>query len=141
MTKARVFRTGSHFPAFSFEKHAETEAFGKLSKQMGYLVIGLPHYVIWHIYEPSSEDLKHIEWMALEEVRQKEAAKIKKVYDRVWDKAFDDVLGNWQHERMMFLKNTDMSGQRKVLVDWSGVDEYNIDADHVDNKRLADFNP
>lgn len=141
LTKARVFRTGSHFPAFSFEKHAETEAFGKLSKQMGYLVIGLPHYVIWHIYEPSSEDLKHIEWMALEEVRQKEAAKIKKVYDRVWDKAFDDVLGNWQHERMMFLKNTDMSGQRKVLVDWSGVDEYNIDADHVDNKRLADFNP
>lgn len=78
LTKAKVFRTGSHFPAFSFEKHAETEAFGKLSKRMGYTVVGLPHYVIWHIYEPSSDDLKHMEWMALEEVRQQEEAKIKK---------------------------------------------------------------
>lgn len=31
LSKAKVFRTGSHFPAFSFEKHAETEAFGKLA--------------------------------------------------------------------------------------------------------------
>lgn len=45
---------------------------------MGYTVVGLPHYVIWHIYEPSSDDLKHMEWMALEEVRQQEEAKIKK---------------------------------------------------------------
>jgi mannan polymerase II complex ANP1 subunit len=30
LAKARVFRSGVHFPAFSFEKHAETEAFGKV---------------------------------------------------------------------------------------------------------------
>ncbi|KAL8988461.1 MAG: hypothetical protein Q9177_002467, partial [Variospora cf. flavescens] len=29
LAKARVFRSGVHFPAFSFEKHAETEGFGK----------------------------------------------------------------------------------------------------------------
>jgi mannan polymerase II complex ANP1 subunit len=31
LAKAKVFRAGVHFPAFSFEKHAETEGFGKVS--------------------------------------------------------------------------------------------------------------
>lgn len=31
LSKARVFRSGVHFPAFSFEKHAETEGFGKVN--------------------------------------------------------------------------------------------------------------
>jgi mannan polymerase II complex ANP1 subunit len=30
LAKAAVFRAGVHFPAFSFEKHAETEGFGKV---------------------------------------------------------------------------------------------------------------
>jgi len=34
LAKARVFRSGVHFPAFSFEKHAETEGFGKVSCSM-----------------------------------------------------------------------------------------------------------
>lgn len=32
LAKARVFRSGVHFPAFSFEKHAETEGFGKVTR-------------------------------------------------------------------------------------------------------------
>jgi len=31
LAKAKVFRAGVHFPAFSFQKHAETEGFGKVS--------------------------------------------------------------------------------------------------------------
>lgn len=31
LSKAKVFRSGVHFPAFSFEKHAETEGFGKVN--------------------------------------------------------------------------------------------------------------
>ena len=27
---------------------------------MGFEVVGLPHYVIWHIYEPSEEDIKRM---------------------------------------------------------------------------------
>lgn len=137
LTKARVFRTGSHFPAFSFEKHAETEAFGKMCKRMGYSVVGLPHYVIWHIYEPSSDDLKHMEWMALEEVRQEEQAKIMKVYDKVWDKGFAGRQLNWEKERNDILKNTELN--RHIQVDWSGEDDLFIDTD--DTKQLADFRP
>lgn len=35
LAKARVFRSGVHFPAFSFEKHAETEGFGKVCLHLG----------------------------------------------------------------------------------------------------------
>lgn len=61
LAKARVFRSGVHFPAFSFEKHAETEGFGKMSRRMDYSVVGLPHYTIWHLYEPSVDDVKRME--------------------------------------------------------------------------------
>lgn len=60
LAKARVIRQGVMFPAFTLWNHAETEAFGKLAKAMGFRVGGLPHYTIWHIFEPSEDDLKHI---------------------------------------------------------------------------------
>ncbi|CAL5873346.1 uncharacterized protein PFLUO_LOCUS7617 [Penicillium psychrofluorescens] len=73
LAKARVFRAGVHFPAFSFEKHAETEGFGKMAKRMGFSVIGLPHYTIWHLYEPSVDDLRRMEEMELErQARERE---------------------------------------------------------------------
>ena len=81
LAKAKVFRSGVHFPAFSFEKHAETEGFGKVSfqrctdiitliweqmaKRMKFSVVGLPHYTIWHLYEPSVDDIRHMEVCSL----------------------------------------------------------------------------
>lgn len=138
LSKARVFRTGSHFPAFSFEKHAETEAFGKLSKRMGYSVVGLPHYVIWHIYEPSSDDLKYMERMALEEVRRVEHDKIMKVYGAVWEKGFEDKQTEWSKEKNRLLKNTELN--RKIHVDWTGADLLYLD-EESEVKELADFHP
>jgi mannan polymerase II complex ANP1 subunit len=35
---------------------------------MGFSVVGLPHYTIWHLYEPSVDDLRHME--ELEEERK-----------------------------------------------------------------------
>ncbi|CCD25810.2 Anp1p NDAI_0G00340 [Naumovozyma dairenensis CBS 421] len=120
LAKAKVFRTGSHFPAFSFEKHAETEAFGKLSRKMNYNVIGLPHYVIWHIYEPSKEDLKHMAWMAEEEKRKLEEEKLEEFYDKIWEIGFDDVREDWETERDSILKNIDFKGsENDIFVDWS----------------------
>lgn len=71
LAKAKIFRQGVHFPAFTFLNHAETEAFGKMAKQMGFRVGGLPHYTIWHIYEPSEDDLKKIAQMERKKRRQK----------------------------------------------------------------------
>lgn len=33
---------------------------------MKFSVIGLPHYTIWHLYEPSVDDLRHMEEMEAE---------------------------------------------------------------------------
>ena len=37
-----------------------------MSKRMGYSVIGLPHYTIWHLYEPSVDDIRHMEVRAFQ---------------------------------------------------------------------------
>ncbi|KAL3233655.1 Mannan polymerase I complex VAN1 subunit [Nakaseomyces bracarensis] len=57
LARARLFREGAHFSAFTFENHAETEAFGKMVRKMGHRVGGTPHFTIWHIFEPSDDDL------------------------------------------------------------------------------------
>lgn len=149
LSKAKVFRSGSHFPAFSFEKHAETEAFGKLSRRMGYDVIGLPHYVIWHIYEPSTEDLKHMAWMAEEEKKKLEEGKIKEFYKRVWEVGFEDMRDDWEQERDYILLNIDYTildnvKHGKIIVDWSdeGDDSDVVEAKIADKQPIqADFDP
>lgn len=63
LARASVFRQGAMFPGFAFENHAETEGFGKLCRKMRFTVSGLPHYTIWHLYEPSEDDLKKMKEM------------------------------------------------------------------------------
>lgn len=48
LAKARVFRSGVHFPAFSFEKHAETEGFGK---------VNWVHLCGWFCVHPANTEL------------------------------------------------------------------------------------
>lgn len=148
LSKAHVFRSGAHFPAFSFEKHAETEAFGKMCKRMGFSVVGLPHYVIWHIYEPSSDDLKHMQWMAQEEERQKQEEKLKETYNKFWKEGFEDVSEEWLLEKKGIYKNTDLSRERKIIVDWTGVDDFQeikqalaVNGKDSRDNILANFDP
>ncbi|KAF2428991.1 aminonitrophenyl propanediol resistance protein [Tothia fuscella] len=99
LAKAKVFRSGVHFPAFSFEKHAETEGFGKMAKRMKFSVVGLPHYTIWHLYEPSVDDIRHMEEM--EKERKEKEAKEKAEKDRM-DKIksqFDNPAGQWDKDK------------------------------------------
>lgn len=63
LARASVFRKGALFPGFTFMNHAETEGFGKMCRKMGFSVAGLPHYTIWHLYEPSEDDLKKMKEM------------------------------------------------------------------------------
>ncbi|KAH3674447.1 hypothetical protein WICMUC_003284 [Wickerhamomyces mucosus] len=140
LAKANVFKRGAIFPAFSFKKHAETEAFGKLCKTMGFEVIGLPHYVIWHIYEPSTDDLKHMEWLANEEIREKEYLKNKVVYDKAWELAFEDVSDTWYEEKSHVFKNTDLSKLQLGSVSWDEVDEYLAEVDQFEEEEESNIN-
>lgn len=42
-----------------------------MAKRMKFSVVGLPHYTIWHLYEPSADDIKYMERME-EERKNKE---------------------------------------------------------------------
>lgn len=99
LSKASVFRQGANFPAYSYKKHAETEGFGKLCRDMGFKVIGLPHYTIWHIYEPSEDDLRHMDWMQREEERISLENAMREERDRVYAQGFENVWDYWEEER------------------------------------------
>jgi len=38
----------------------------QMAKRMKFSVVGLPHYTIWHLYEPSVDDIRHMEQMEAE---------------------------------------------------------------------------
>lgn len=99
LAKARVFRAGCHFPAFSFQRHAETEGFGKMARKMQFSVTGLPHYVIWHLYEPSVDDLRHMEEMRKEEEarKQEEAARLER--EKRVTKHYHDPKEQWDRDK------------------------------------------
>ncbi|KAK2794331.1 Mannan polymerase II complex anp1 subunit [Onygenales sp. PD_12] len=98
LAKAKVFRSGVHFPAFSFEKHAETEAFGKMSKRMKFSVVGLPHYTIWHLYEPSLDDIRHMEEMERERKAREAEEKEKAERAKFVQEQFKDPKAEWEKD-------------------------------------------
>ena len=76
---------------------------------MKFSVIGLPHYTIWHLYEPSVDDIRHMEEMEQErqnrEREEKERAeRIKKIKDEFhepnsqWEKDKSELKGIAQKE-------------------------------------------
>jgi mannan polymerase II complex ANP1 subunit len=68
----------------SFTSHVQ--AFGKWSRKMGFEVVGLPHYVVWHVYEPSADDLQRIAEMEREkEVREQDVENVQIARAR-WEK-------------------------------------------------------
>ncbi|GMG19727.1 unnamed protein product [Ambrosiozyma monospora] len=104
---------------------------------MKYSVIGLPHYVIWHIYEPSNDDLKHMEWMAQEEVRLQKEEVIYSVYRKIFDDGFENVEEDWKSEKPRILRNTDSSKLGRIVnVDWSDADI--MDQRTINKKILKD---
>ena len=99
LAKAKVFRSGVHFPAFSFEKHAETEGFGKMAKRLSFSVVGLPHYTIWHLYEPSVDDIRHMEEMEAERTQRETAEKEAKVKEDRMKDEFANEDKEWQKDK------------------------------------------
>lgn len=141
LAKARVSRAGVHFPAFSFERHAETEGFGKMARRMKFSVVGLPHYTVWHLYEPSVDDIRHMEEMEAEkrerEEKEKELAELsKKVSD-----SFQQVDLQWQKDKLALAGSTSDTDPKleKKPVNKEGVKRIPFDGtlDPFDSLRQA----
>jgi len=66
---------------------------------MSFSVVGLPHYTIWHLYEPSVDDLRHMEEMEKER-KEKEAKEIaeKERIEKI-KAQFDDPASQWNKDQ------------------------------------------
>ncbi|PYH55277.1 Anp1-domain-containing protein [Aspergillus niger CBS 101883] len=134
LAKARVFRAGVHFPAFSFEKHAETEGFGKMARRMGFSVIGLPHYTIWHLYEPSVDDLQHMEEMEQERLeREREEQEQAERAERV-QSLFKDAKSQWDVDSANLQDAIDKEGK-------SQASDYSSSSSDVDSTKGSEEGP
>jgi mannan polymerase II complex ANP1 subunit len=70
-----------------------------MAKRMKFSVVGLPHYTIWHLYEPSVDDIRHMEEMDREKkAKEKEEAEKKEREKKVHD-TFDTKSNEWEKEK------------------------------------------
>ena len=113
LAKARVFRAGVHFPAFSFERHAETEGFGKMAKRMDFSVVGLPHYTVWHLYEPSVDDIRHMEEMEREKREREKQEKERAEQSKKLEDEFRQVNSQWEKDKEA-MKGSDIKSKASV---------------------------
>ena len=70
-----------------------------MAKRMKFSVVGLPHYTIWHLYEPSVDDIRHMEEMEKErKAKEAEEAAKKARIDKI-NESFDPKNTDWEKEK------------------------------------------
>lgn len=66
---------------------------------MKFSVVGLPHYTIWHLYEPSVDDIRHMEEMEKErKAKEAEEEAKKERMNKIKDQ-FDSKSSDWEREK------------------------------------------
>jgi mannan polymerase II complex ANP1 subunit len=71
----------------------------QMAKRMKFSVVGLPHYTIWHLYEPSVDDIRHMEEMEKErKAKEAEEAAKKEKLDKIHE-TFDPKDKDWEKEK------------------------------------------
>lgn len=71
----------------------------QMAKRMSFSVVGLPHYTIWHLYEPSVDDIRHMEEMEQERKAREAEEKAKKDRLEQIQNQFDDGATQWEKDK------------------------------------------
>lgn len=66
---------------------------------MQFSVVGLPHYTIWHLYEPSVDDIRHMEEMEQERLAKEAEEKARAEREKKIKDAFDDTNTQWEQDK------------------------------------------
>lgn len=70
-----------------------------MAKRMKYSVVGLPHYTIWHLYEPSVDDIRHMEEMEQErKQREQEEIEKKERLEKI-NSQFEEGASQWEKDK------------------------------------------
>jgi mannan polymerase II complex ANP1 subunit len=96
-----------------------------MSKRLRFSVVGLPHYTIWHLYEPSVDDLKHMEEMDKERKQQEAKDKLEKDRLEQVRSQFDDTKSEWEKEKeaMEKMEKEEKDGKAQAVNVDKGVQE------------------
>jgi mannan polymerase II complex ANP1 subunit len=70
-----------------------------MAKRMKFSVVGLPHYTIWHLYEPSVDDIRHMEEMDRDRKKKEAEEAAKKERENKLKDTFDSKAGDWKKEK------------------------------------------
>ena len=108
-----------------------------MAKRMGFSVVGLPHYTVWHLYEPSVDDIRHMQEMEQErknrENEERERAdRMKKIKEE-----FNDPGSQWEKDKVEIEGLTEKDKEAKV----ASQGEHSQKADTLDTSRPRDKPP
>ncbi|OJD28376.1 hypothetical protein ACJ73_00217 [Blastomyces percursus] len=67
----------------------------RMAKRMKFSVVGLPHYTIWHLYEPSLDDIRHMEEMEQERKAREAEEREKAERAQFVQEHFKDTKDEW----------------------------------------------
>ena len=73
-----------------------------MARRLQFSVVGLPHYTIWHLYEPSVDDMKHMEEMEKEKKVKEQKEKEQKEKIEKIKSQFDIPSQEWTKDKQMF---------------------------------------
>ncbi len=94
-----------------------------MAKRMKFSVVGLPHYTIWHLYEPSVDDIRHMEEMEQERKQREQEEKEKQ--DRL-DKIqsqFEEGSSQWDKDKEAIKDATKKDAAAKLAKQKATADE------------------
>jgi len=75
-----------------------------MAKRMGYSVVGLPHYTVWHLYEPSVDDIRHMEEMEQERLAREKEEKERAERAQKIKEEFGDQGSQWESDKKIIEK-------------------------------------
>ena len=70
-----------------------------MAKRMKFSVVGLPHYTIWHLYEPSVDDIHHMEEMERERLAREAEEQAKADRAKRIKEQFADPNAQWDADK------------------------------------------
>ena len=100
-----------------------------MAKRMQFSVVGLPHYTIWHLYEPSVEDMKHMEEMEKERRAKEQKEKAEKDRLARINEQFESPQGQWDKDKDV-IREAAKAGQAPGEGGGKGPDKQQIKEEH-----------
>lgn len=91
-----------------------------MAKRMKFSVVGLPHYTIWHLYEPSVDDIRHMEEMERERLKKEAEDKAKNEQLRKITDQFENPSDQWDKDKSHI---RDMAKKEYVAKDQQAKDQ------------------